>query len=266
MIDVMKRNNVKVMGQGEQTIMFAHGFGCDQSMWQYIAPTFAEKYRIILFDYTGSGNSDITAYQSEKYSTLHGYMQDVLDIIEEMDLQQILFIGHSISSMIGMLAAIERPDYFDKLIMIGPSPCYLNDTDGYVGGFEQSDIKELLALMEMNFAGWASYMAPFAMDQSKDPKLTQELENSFVSTNPRIAREFAEVTFFSDYRTSVPSVTVPTLIIQCSNDSIVPIEVGEYLHKHLQNSTLQIIDARGHYPHISQPLETTEIIIDYLMN
>lgn len=266
MHDVMNRNNVKVIGQGEQTIIFAHGFGCDQSMWQYIIPKFAERYRIILFDYVGSGNSDITAYQSEKYSTLHGYKQDVLDIIEEMDLQQVLFIGHSISSMIGMLAAIERPDYFDKLIMIAPSPCYLNDTDGYIGGFEQSDIKELLAMMEMNFAGWASYMAPLAMDQSKDSKLTKELESSFVSTNSRVAREFAEVTFFSDYRSSLALVKVPTLIIQCSKDSIVPIEVGEYLNKHLQNSTLKVIEARGHYPHISQPLEISKIIVEYLMN
>jgi len=265
MNDVMTRNNVKIMGQGEQTIIFAHGFGCDQSMWQYIAPKFAENYRVVLFDYIGSGNSDITAYQSEKYSTLQGYKQDVLDIIEEMDLQNILFIGHSISSMIGMLAAIERPDYFDKLIMIGPSPCYLNDTDGYNGGFEQNDIKELLTMMEMNFAGWASYMAPLAMDQTKDPKLTHDLENSFVSTNPRVAREFAEVTFYSDYRESVPFLKVPTLIIQCSNDSIVPIEVGQYLNKSIENSTLQIIEARGHYPHISQPIETTKIIVDYLM-
>ncbi|MFF3099746.1 alpha/beta fold hydrolase [Viridibacillus arvi] len=265
MNDLMTRNNVKVMGQGGQTIIFAHGFGCDQSMWQYIAPKFAENYRVVLFDYIGSGNSDITAYQSEKYSTLQGYKQDVLDIIEEMDLQNILFIGHSVSSMIGMLAAIERPDYFEKLIMIGPSPCYLNDTDGYIGGFEQKDIKELLTMMEMNFAGWASYMAPFAMDQTKDPKLTYDLENSFVSTNPRVAREFAEVTFYSDYRESLPLLKVPTLIIQCSNDSIVPIEVGQYLNRCIENSILQIIEAKGHYPHISQPVETTNIIVDYLM-
>lgn len=183
-----------------------------------------------------------------------------------MNLKNIIFIGHSISSMIGMLAGIKCPDYFEKLIMIGPSPCYLNDKDGYIGGFEENDIKELLTMMEMNFLGWASYMAPLAMDQSKDSKLTQELENSFVSTNPRIAREFAEVTFFSDYRNSLQLSKVPTLIIQCSNDSIVPIEVGEYLNENLENSTLEIMDARGHYPHISNPVETTKIIKDYIMN
>ncbi|UQW97420.1 alpha/beta hydrolase [Rummeliibacillus sp. G93] len=266
MHNVMNRNNVKVIGQGEQTIILAHGFGCDQSMWQYVTPNLADRYRIVLFDYVGSGNSDITAYKSEKYSTLHGYKRDVLDIIEEMNLQHVLFIGHSISSMIGMLAAIERPDYFDKLIMIAPSPCYLNDSDGYIGGFERSDINEILAMMEMNFAGWASYMAPLAMDQSNDSELTKELESSFVSTNSRVAREFAEVTFYSDYRSSLDLLDVPTLIIQCSEDSIVPKEVGEYLNQHLQNSTLKIIDARGHYPHISQPLETTKMIMEYLEN
>lgn len=265
MNDVMKRNNVKIIGEGKETIIFAHGFGCDQNMWKYIAPQFAERYKVVLFDYVGSGNSDITAYESKKYGTLYGYAQDVLNIIEEMNLKNVIFIGHSISSMIGMLAGIQYPDYFEKLIMIGPSPCYLNDKYGYIGGFEENDIKELLTMMEMNFSGWASYMAPLAMDRSKDSKLTQELENSFISTNPRIAREFAEVTFFSDYRDSLQLVKVPTLIIQCANDSIVPIEVGEYLNKNLQNSTLKTMDVRGHYPHISNPLETTKIITDYIM-
>lgn len=264
MQNIIKRNNVKVMGQGEQTILFAHGFGCDQKMWQYIAPTLAMKYRVVLFDYVGSGNSDITAYESKKYNSLHGYAQDVLDIIEELNLQHVLFIGHSISSMIGMYAAIQQPQHFDKLIMIGPSPCYLNDTNGYMGGFEKEDIKEILDLMEMNFAGWASFMAPFASSQPDDAQLTQQLKSDFVSTNPRVAREFAEVTFFSDCRAKLPFLKVPTLIIQCSNDSIVPIEVGEYLQKHIQNSTLLIMNAKGHYPHISQPLETIEIINDYL--
>ena len=266
MNNVMKRNNVKVIGEGEETIIFAHGFGCDQSMWKYIAPQFAEKYKVVLFDYVGSGNSDITAYESKKYSTLHGYAQDVLDVIEEMNLKNVIFIGHSISSMIGMLAGIHSPDYFKNLIMIGPSSCYLNDENGYIGGFEESDIKELLTMMEMNFAGWASHMAPFAMDQAKDSKLTQDLEHSFVSSNPRIAREFAEVTFFSDYRNSLPLSTVPALIIQCSNDSIVPIEAGEYLNNNLKNSTIKIMDVRGHYPHITNPLETINIITDYIRN
>lgn len=261
---IVDRNNVKVIGQGEKTIVFAHGFGCDQSMWRYITPAFQEKYQLVLFDYVGSGNSDLSAYQSEKYKSLQGYVQDVLDVVESMGLKDIIFIGHSISSMIGMLASIERPDYFDKLIMIGPSSCYLNDTNGYHGGFEQSDIKELLDMMEMNFAGWASYLAPIAMNQPENPTLSKDLERSFISGNPTIAREFAEVTFLSDHRGDLAKVTVPTLIMQCSEDSIVPIEAGEYLHSHLKNSTFLLMEAKGHYPHISHPEETIRCIQEYL--
>ncbi len=208
MNNVLERNNVKVIGQGDQTIVFAHGFGCDQNMWRFITSAFEDNYRLVLFDYVGSGNSDVTAYQSQKYSSLQGYVQDVIDIIEELSLTNILFVGHSISAMIGMEASIKHPEYFNRLIMIGPSPCYINDEDGYMGGFEKGDIMELLDMMEMNFAGWASYMAPIALDEIEHPKLTQELEKSFVSTNAVIAREFAEVTFFTDTRAKLSYVTV----------------------------------------------------------
>lgn len=261
---VMERNHVNVYGDGEQAVMFAHGFGCDQSMWQYILPAFISDYRVITFDYVGSGHSDLAAYDSEKYSTLQGYAQDILDIIEAMQLERVTFIGHSVSSMIGMLAAIEKPEYFQKLIMIGPSPCYINDHNGYNGGFEKNDIVELLAMMEMNFHGWASYMAPIGMGQLKESGLSRRLEESFVSTDPQVARQFAEVTFYSDYRASLSQFSVPALIIQCSEDSIVPIEVGQYLHQHMKQSTLHIMEAKGHYPHISHPLETTSIITQYM--
>lgn len=264
MSDVILRNNVKVIGEGEQTIVFGHGFGCDQNMWQYIVPSFQEHYRIILFDYVGSGHSDKASYTTERYSTLQGYVQDVLDVIEALELNNIIFIGHSVSSMIGMLASIERPEYFEKLIMIGPSPRYLNEGDHYFGGFEQSDITELLDMMEMNFAGWASFLAPIAMNNPELPMLTKELEHSFISTDPVIAREFAEVTFLSDNRSELSNSTVPTLIMQCSDDSIVPLQVGEYLHRNLQNSMLRLMEAKGHYPHISHPEETVAIISEYL--
>lgn len=263
---VTERNNVTVTGKGEKTIILAHGFGCDQGMWRYMVPLLKEDYRLVLFDYVGAGKSDIGAYESSKYNTLHGYVKDVLDIIDELQIENIIFIGHSISAMIGMLASIERPGCFEKLVMIGPSARYLNDSDGYYGGFEQSDIIELLDMMEMNFAGWASYMAPIVMDGSQNPSLTKELEESFVSTAPWIAREFAEVTFFSDHRPSLSKADTPTLIIQCSNDSIVPIEAGEYLHTHLKNSTFYLMEAKGHYPHISQPEETGEIIREFLQH
>ena len=262
---IQQRNNVKVIGHGEQTIMMAHGFGCDQSMWQYITPTLAKHYQVVLFDYVGAGHSDTSAYQSDKYSTAHGYKQDILDIIEELDLKNILFIGHSVSSMIGMLAAIEHPEYFAKFVMIGPSPRYINEPD-YVGGFDESDISDLLTMMEMNFTGWANYLAPVVTDPAHTPQLTKEVEQSFVSVDPRIAREFAEMTFMSDHREKLQSMTIPTLIIQCSDDSIVPIEVGDYLHAHLPTSTLKVMEVKGHYPHMNKPVETLEILEDYLAN
>ncbi|WDU78366.1 alpha/beta fold hydrolase [Lysinibacillus sp. G01H] len=263
MENVVVRNNVTILGQGDQTLIFAHGFGCDQNMWRFITPAFMDKYQIILFDYVGSGNSDTNAYSSEKYQSLQGYVQDVLDIIETLSLQNSIFVGHSISAMIGLLASIQHPDYFKKLIMIGPSPCYLND-DGYRGGFERSDIAELLDMMEMNFTGWASYMAPIAMSNPEQPALTQELKQTFIAADPIIAKEFAEVTFLSDHRSELSKVSVPSLIIQCSEDSIVPIGVGDYLHHHLKNSTLQLMEAKGHYPHISHPNETIQCIADFL--
>lgn len=263
MENIVVRNNVTILGHGDQPLIFAHGFGCDQNMWRFITPAFMDKYKIILFDYVGSGNSDINAYSSEKYQSLQGYVQDLLDIIETLSLQNSIFVGHSISAMIGLLASIQHPDYFKKLIMIGPSPCYLNDED-YQGGFERSDIAELLDMMEMNFTGWASYMAPIAMSNPDQPALTQELKQTFIAADPIIAKEFAEVTFLSDHRSELPKVSVPSLIIQCSEDSIVPISVGDYLHQHLKNSTLQLMEAKGHYPHISHPNETIQCIADFL--
>ncbi|KOP65938.1 sigma factor sigB regulation protein rsbQ [Bacillus sp. FJAT-18019] len=262
-VQIIARNNVKVLGTGERTLMLAHGFGCDQSMWKYILPAFEPHYRIVLFDYVGSGHSDLSAYTSERYGSLRGYVQDVLDIMEALELQDVTFIGHSVSSMIGMLASIERPEYFAKLIMIGPSARYLND-EGYVGGFEKSDVTELLDMMEMNFAGWAGFLAPIAMKNPEMPSLTQELERSFISTDPVITREFAEVTFFSDCREELPKAKVPILIMQCSDDSIVPISAGEYLHAHLRDSSFRLMEAKGHYPHISHPEETISLIQSYL--
>lgn len=261
---IIKKNNVKIIGHGQKTIICAHGFGCEQSMWQYISPSFIDNYRLILFDYVGAGGSDVSAYDFEKYSTLQGYKQDILDIIDELNIENSIFFGHSISSMIGMLAAIERPELFEKIIMIGPSPCYLNKEDGFQGGFEESEIRELLEMMEINFSGWANYMAPVSMGNEASQYLTEEMEETFVSTNPRIAREFAETTFFSDYRHRLHELTVPTLIIQCAEDSIVPVHIGYYLHENIKNSQLKVLPSKGHSPHISHPKETVAIIKQYL--
>lgn len=262
--EIRERNHINVFGKGSKTIVMAHGFGCEQGMWQYMAPAFEEEYQLVLFDYVGSGRSDLSAYDPDKYSQLHGYAEDVIDVIEALGLKDVIFVGHSVSSMIGMLASLKRPELFDAIVMIGPSPCYLNKEDGYKGGFEESDIRDLLDMMEMNFTGWASYMAPMAMEQPKETKEVQDLEQTFVSNDPRIARQFAEVTFLSDYRETLHEAKVKTLILQCAHDSIVPVEVGEYLHQAMENSELHVLDAKGHYPHISQPEQTAAIIKDYL--
>jgi sigma-B regulation protein RsbQ len=263
MTDVIRRNNVKVFGEGEQPMLFAHGFGCDQNMWRLITPAFAPDYRVVLFDYVGSGKSDLSAYDPARYETLDGYAQDVLDICEALDLRDVLFVGHSVSSMIGILAANRAPERFSRLIMVGPSPRYINDI-GYIGGFERADIEGLLDLMERNYLGWATYLAPVVMKNEEQPELTQELRESFCSTDPKIARRFAQATFFSDNRDDLAKLRVPSLIMQCAEDAIAPAEVGHYLHRTLANSTLRMMKATGHCPHMSHPDETIEAIRNYL--
>lgn len=245
--------------------MFAHGFGCDQNMWRFITPAFENDYQIILFDYVGAGQSDVSAYNQERYASLQGYAQDVLEICKELDLKDLVFVGHSVSSMIGLLAAIEEPRHFKELIMVGPSPCYINK-NGYKGGFEKKDIEGLLETMEKNYIGWANFLAPNIMGNKGRPHLGNELIQSFCSTDPLIARQFAEAVFFSDNREDLKKIKIPSLILQCSEDIIAPLEVGEYLSKNLPNSTLRIMKATGHCPHMSEPEETISLIRDYLFD
>lgn len=261
--NVIERNNVKVFGNGTQPMMFAHGFGCDQNMWRFITPEFSDKYKIVLFDYVGNGKSDISAYNSEKYASLQGYAQDVLEICDTLNLSNVIFVGHSVSCMIGMLSAIARPELFQKLILIGPSPCYINKEE-YTGGFEKKDIEGLLETMEKNYIGWANFLAPAIMANTDRPELGEELTESFCSTDPVIARQFAEVTFFSDNRRDLKNLSVPSLIMQCSEDIIAPIEVGEYLKENIPNNTFRLLHATGHCPHMSAPEETVSVMKDYL--
>ncbi len=261
---VLTRNNVKVFGRGAQPMLFAHGFGCDQNMWRFVTPAFEDDYRIVLFDYVGSGQSDLRAYDPERYATLDGYAQDVLDVVHALDLHDVVFVGHSVSSMVGVLAANREPDRFARLVLVGPSPRYINDPPGYVGGFERSDIEGLLETMEKNYIGWANFLAPAIMKNPDRPELAQELEASFCSTDPVIARRFAEATFFADNRADLARVRVPSLIMQCSEDMIAPNEVGEYVHRELPGSTLRVMHATGHCPHMSHPEETIEVIREYL--
>jgi sigma-B regulation protein RsbQ len=262
--NILIRNNVKVFGKGAQPMLFAHGFGCDQNMWRFVTPAFEKDYRIVLFDYVGSGKSDLRAYSPERYGNLEGYTQDVLDVCDELDLKNIVFVGHSVSGVVGMLASIREPERFERLILVGPSPRYINEPPAYVGGFERADIVGLLDLMEKNYIGWANFLAPVVMKNPEQPGLTRELEESFCSTDPKIARRFAEATFFSDNRDDLQKVTIPSLIMQCSEDAIAPLEVGEYLQRHLPQSTLRVMRATGHCPHMSHPEETVQVIKEYL--
>jgi sigma-B regulation protein RsbQ len=262
--NILIRNNVRVFGKGTQPMLFAHGFGCDQNMWRFVTPAFEENYQIVLFDYVGSGKSDLQAYSAERYGDLDGYAQDVLDICAALKLKDVIYVGHSVSGVIGMLASIREPEIFERLILIGPSPCYINDPPAYVGGFERADITGLLDVMEKNYIGWANFLAPVVMKNQERPELTRELEESFCSTDPKIARRFAEVTFFSDNRSDLPKVTIPSLIMQCSEDAIAPLDVGDYLERNLSQSTLRVMEATGHCPHMSHPDETIRIIEEYL--
>lgn len=259
---ISSRNNVKSFGKGTQPMVFAHGFGCDQNMWRFITPAFEDEYRIILFDYVGAGKSDVGSYNAERYSSLQGYAQDVLDICNELRLNDVIFVGHSVSSMIGLLAALERPEYFSNIVMVGPSPCYINDAN-YIGGFEQKDIEGLLETMEKNYIGWANFLAPNIMANKERPELSDELTESFCSTDPIIASQFARATFFSDNRNDLAKLKTPALILQCSDDIIAPLEVGAYVHQNLPQSELKIMKAKGHCPHMSEPEETIRLIKEY---
>lgn len=262
-MNIQQRNNINIRGTGEDLVVLAHGFGSNQQMWQYITPALEENRQLLLFDYVGSGNSDKEAYSTEKYKDLTGYAQDLIDIIDAYNIEGSTFIGHSVSGMIGMLASFKRPQAFSKMIMIGASPCYLNDGD-YMGGFSREDVAGLFQMMEMNFAGWASHLAPIVTDPQNSPTATKQLEMTFKSNDAAIAREFAEATFLADHRHQLAEMTVPTVLIQGIEDAIVPQPIAHYLHDHIAGSELTFLDVKGHYPHISQPQKTVEKILHYI--
>ena len=261
-MDVLQRNNVHVVGKGPPMV-FVHGFGCDQHMWRLLAPHFAETYTCILLDLVGCGKSDLAAYDRGKYGTLHGYASDLCEVLAAVTTAPAICVGHSVSAMIGMLANLQSPDQFLAQIMVGPSPCYVNDGD-YVGGFERSDIDSLLDTLESNYLGWSSNMAPAIMGAPDQPQLGAELTNSFCRTDPEIAKHFARVTFLSDHRADLPKLQAPTLILQCSEDLIAPRCVGEYMQKAIPHCTLRIIDNVGHCPHLSAPSASADAMEQFL--
>jgi sigma-B regulation protein RsbQ len=263
-VTVRTRNNVVEHGPPEaQPMVFAHGFGCDQHMWRYVWPAFAEDHRIVLFDHVGAGRSDASAFDRERYASLQGYADDVLELCRELDLQDVVFVGHSVAAMIGVLAAAVEPERFARLVLVAPSPRYL-DHDGYVGGFSRDDIEGLLESMDSNYLGWSSAMAPVIMGNEDRPALGEELTNSFCQADPDIARHFARVTFLSDNRADLARVPTPSLVLQCSDDAIAPDPVGEYVHRQLARGELTRLQATGHCPNLSAPEETIAAIKAFL--
>ncbi len=264
-MDVLTRNNVTDSGQPDgPPLLFAHGFGCDQNMWRHVAPAFEDTYRVVLFDHVGAGRSDLSAYDPERYADLHGYADDVLDVCAALELTDVTFVGHSVSAMMGVIAATREPGRFSRLVLVGPSPRYTDDGD-YVGGFTTEDIEGLLESLDSNYLGWSSAMAPVIMSNPDRPQLGEELTNSFCRTDPEIARQFARVTFTSDHRAQLAEVRVPTLVLQCSDDVIAPTAVGAYVHRQIAGSTLVQLDATGHCPNLSAPEETVAAIRSFLV-
>jgi sigma-B regulation protein RsbQ len=261
-----QRNAVTMTGNPTgQPMVFAHGYGCDQNMWRLVAPAFADSHRLILFDHVGSGRSDLSAYDDDRHSTLGGYADDILDILHEHDLWDVVFVGHSVSAMIGVLAAVKEPERFARLVLVGPSPRYINEpVEGYVGGFNKDDIESLLVSLDSNYLGWSSTMAPVIMGNPERPELGAELTNSFCRTDPEIAKKFARVTFLSDNRDDLLKLRTPALILQCSDDVIAPAAVGDYVHKHTAGSTLVHLNASGHCPNLSAPEETIDAMKAWL--
>jgi sigma-B regulation protein RsbQ len=263
-MNVLARNNVTVSGRPDgRPMVFVHGFGCDQNMWRYVAPAFEQDFRVVLLDHVGAGGSDLSAYDAEKYATLDGYADDLVQICEELDLHDVVLVGHSVSAMIGMLATLREPERFSGLVMIGPSPRYLDDT-GYTGGFAREDIEDLLDSLDSNYLGWSTAMAPVIMGNEDRPELGQELTSSFCRADPEIAKRFARATFLSDNRADLPKVTTPTLVMQCSRDAIAPEVVGRFVHEQIPGSTMVHLDATGHCPNLSAPEETTRTIRDFV--
>jgi sigma-B regulation protein RsbQ len=262
-IDAISRNNVTESGNpAGRPMLFAHGFGCSQEMWRRVTPQF-EDYRIITFDHVGAGRSDISAYDRGKYDSLHGYADDVLEIMEQLDLSDVVYVGHSVSAMVGVLAANRDASRFGELVLVGPSPRYIND-GAYYGGVEQADIDSMLDTLDANYLGWSSVMAPVIMGNPDQPDLGAELTDSFCSTDPTIARHFARVTFLSDNRRDLSRVTVPTLVLQCRDDAISPAPVGQYVHEHIKDSILVNLTATGHCPNLSDPDQLSAEIRTYL--
>ena len=261
---ILHRHCVTVRGRGAAPLVFAHGFGCDQNMWRFVAPAFEREHTVVTFDYAGCGRGDRAAWNPVRHGTLDGYAADLVDVCDALRLRDAVLVGHSVSSVIGILAAIRRPELFARLVLVGPSPRYLDDAPDYVGGFARADVEGLLELMDRNYIGWANYLAPVVVQNPERPEHARELEASFCSTDPVVARSFAAVTFLGDNRADLPRLQQPALVLQCTDDAIAPRTVGEYTARHVRDGRLRVLEARGHCPHVTDPDETIDAIRDSL--
>jgi sigma-B regulation protein RsbQ len=262
-VDVRSRNNVVMTGNPDgPVLLLAHGFGCDQNLWRLIVPRLQDDFRLVLFDHVGSGRSDPDAWDAERYSALDAYADDVLEIVAGLDLTDVVLVGHSVAAMMGVLAVAKDPRRFDKLILLTPSPRYL-DEDGYTGGFSRADVDELLESMESNYLGWSRAMAPMVMGTPDRPELEDELTDAFCRNDPAKARVFARTTFLSDNRGDLGRVSIPTLVVECAHDTLAPKAVGAYTRDHVPHSRLVTIDATGHCPQLSAPEQTAAVISSF---
>ncbi len=263
-MSVLERNAVTVTGQGDKPLIFLHGYACDQTMWRYIAPKFEADRRVVLYDHTGSGRSDLKAYDKHKYAGLNGFADDLIEICEALHLTGADVVGHSVGGMIALLAAKKRPDLFDRVMLLGASACYLNLPPEYLGGFDRAGVDELLAFLEINLEAWSAHLAPMVMANAERPELTDELQSYFVRNDPDIAHHFAKVIFLSDHRAEVAGIAARSLVIQCNDDIIAPATAGAFLHAVLPQSDLVVLDTQGHYPHLSAPAKVTETLSAWL--
>ncbi len=264
--DVIRRNNVKITGSGQQVMLMAHGFGCNQLMWRFLTPELSSQYKIVLFDYVGSGGSNLAAYSRQKYSDLEGYAQDIIDICNTLDLQNVVLVGHSVSSIISLIAAQQIPQRIHSLVMVCPSPCFLNHPPDYLGGFNREDLTELIDLMDKNYIGWAQYLAPLVAGNLDKDFVSNELAESFCSTNPITAKNFAKATFFSDYRSLLPLNNHPVLLLQSQTDALASLFIGDYMHKHTPKSVLQVVEAKGHCLHMTHPQQVAGYIQHFMQS
>lgn len=264
---VYERHNVRVLGSLGPPLIFAHGFGSEQRAWRSQVAAFKDHYQIILFDHVGCGRSDFNAYNATRYSSIHGYAEDLLELCEELDVRDGILVGHSVSGMAGLLAAVAEPKRFRQLVFVKASPRYLNDPSaGYVGGFEPAQLESLYAAMSGNFHAWSTGFSKLVMDNPEMPELAQEFARSLTLMRPDIALASARVIFESDLRAELPRLKTPTLIVQSGSDFAVPDEVGLYMARHIPLAQLARIDARGHLPHLSAPQAVNQAINDFLQN